>query len=141
MQDKILFPDETFFSTKYFDVMQDWEVPISGFFIIAPKRKIRSVSELTDNESKDFMNILRKVREGMRTVLKIKDVYLFENEDTSHNLFHLWIFPRCAWMERFGRKIESVRPIINYAKNNLATESVIREVKDSVEKMSKFMNK
>lgn len=134
MKDNILFPDENIITTKLFKVGQDWEIPIPGFYIIAPLRKINSISEFTDEESIEFINLIKTVRKGMREALKIEEVYLFQNEDTEHN-FHLWIFPRHAWMEQFGRKIESVKPIMEYAKENMINEPYIKEVKESVSKM------
>ena len=65
-------------------------------------------------------------------------VYLFENEDTKH-WFHLWVFPRFEWMEEFGQKVESVRPIINYAKEKMNTPKVREEVKEFVRKMRDYM--
>jgi len=138
MSDRILFPKEDVIDTKYFNIHQDREVPIPGFFIMEAKRKLRSVSEFTNEEAVEFMDLLRKVRKGMFEVLGIKDVYLFQDEDTSHN-FHLWIFPRHSWMEEFGRKIQSVRPIMNYAKENMITDVLIKEVKEHVKKIRKYM--
>ncbi len=137
---KKLFPEDKVMRTRLFDVGQDWETPIPGFFVIAPLRKIHSISEFTDREAVEFTNILRKLRTGMKDVLKIKDVYLFENEDTAHS-FHFWVFPRYRWMEKFGRKIESVRPIIEYAKKNMTKDSDLKEVRNSVKKMANFMKK
>ena len=74
----------------------------------------------------------------MKKVLGIKDVYLFQNEDSKHN-FHLWIFPRHKWMEKFGRKIQSVRPITEYAEKNMTKDGNIREVKDAVKQMKEYM--
>ncbi len=74
----------------------------------------------------------------MRDVLKIEDVYLFENEDTMHN-FHFWVFPRYMWMEKFGRGIESVRPIMEYAKKNMVKENDMKDLKESVKKMAAYM--
>lgn len=139
MEDKILFPNENIITTKLFNVSQDWEVPIPGFFIIAPLRKMKSISEFTNEESVEFMNLIRKVRNGMRDILKIDEVYLFQNEDTEHG-FHFWIFPRHDWMERFGRKIQSVRPIMNYAKENMLSDDVFKKVRDYVKKMKKYMS-
>ncbi|MCX6170890.1 MAG: hypothetical protein NTX65_16255 [Ignavibacteriales bacterium] len=138
MKNKILFPAENIITTKLFNVGQDWEVPIPGFFIMAPLRNLKSISEFSDEESAEFMKLIRKVRKGMRELLKIEEVYLFQNEDTEHG-FHLWIFPRYDWMEKFGRKIESVRPILNYAKEKMANEKVFKEVKDDVKKMKEYM--
>lgn len=74
---KKLFPNETVIITNHFDVHQDWEVPIPGFFIIATKRKIRSISEFTSQEAEEFINLIIKLRKGMEEVLNIKDVYFF----------------------------------------------------------------
>lgn len=138
MTDKMLFPKENIIITKYFDVHQDWEVPIPGFFIIASLRKIKSISEFTDEEANEFIDLIRNIRKGMKDILKIKEVYLFQNEDTGHD-FHLWMFPRHDWMEKFGKKIQSVRPIINYAKENMLDDNVAGEVKEYVQKMKNFM--
>ena len=126
--------------TKLFTVGQDWETPIPGFFIISPLRKVRSIAEFTDEEAIEFVNILRRLRKGMEEVLGIKDVYLFENEDTGSHNFHLWVFPRLEWMEKFGRKIESVEPIMTYAKEHMMTDEIFGEVRDYVKRMEKYMH-
>ena len=138
MLDETLFPNEKIIITKFFDAHQDWKVPIPGLFIIESLRKIRSIAELNDDEAADFINLIRKVRLGMKDILGIEDVYLFQDEDSRHG-FHLWMFPRHQWMEQFGRKIESVRPIINYAKENMANEEVFQQVKESAAKMRDYM--
>ncbi len=138
MAGKILFPDETVIRTGLFSVHQDREDPIPGFFIIEPLRKVRSVAEFTDEESEEFMRLLRELRRGMRTTLGVEDVYLFQNEDTEHD-FHLWIFPRLAWMEKFGRGIGSVRPIMDHAKREMARDDVTDEVKGWVRRMREYM--
>ncbi len=135
---KKLFPDENVITSKYFSVNQDWEVPIPGFFIIAPVRKLKSVAEFSEEEALEFIKLLQKVRRGMKEVLRINEVYLFQNEDSEHG-FHLWILPRHPWMERFGRKIESVRPIMNYAKKNMSGEKVLEEVREYVRKLKKYL--
>lgn len=135
---KKLFPDENVITAKYFSVSQDWEVPIPGFFIIAPVRKLKSVTEFSEEEALEFIKLLQKVRRGMKEVLRIDEVYLFQNEDSEHG-FHLWVFPRHQWMERFGRKIESVRPIMNYAKKNMTGEKVLKEVREYVDELKKFL--
>ena len=139
MPKKILFPNENIITTNLFNVGQDWEIPIPGFFIIAPLRKLKSIDEFSDEEAIEFINLIRKIREGMRNILKIENVYLFQNEDTEHG-FHLWMFPRYQWMEKFGRKIQSVRPIMNHAKENMLSENILKTVRESVIEMKKFMS-
>ncbi len=138
-QKKILFPDEEILDGKYFNTHQDWEVPIPGFFIMANKRKVVSINNFTDEEYLEFTESLRRIRKGMKDVLGIKEVYLFQNEDSTHG-FHLWIFPRYAWMEEIGKKIQSVRPIMEYATENMNTEEVLQKVREDVMKMKKYLN-
>ncbi|MBN2458180.1 diadenosine tetraphosphate hydrolase [Candidatus Woesearchaeota archaeon] len=139
MRDKPLFANLDIITTEQFKVGQDWDVPIPGFFIITPIRRLSSVDEFTDEEAAEFIGLIRNVRKGMRETLKIKEVYLFQNEDAEQG-FHLWVFPRHGWMERFGRKIQSVRLIMDYAKENMQNEDVFKEVKESVKKMKGFMS-
>lgn len=142
----VLFPKETVFQTETFEIEQDREVPIPGFFIIAPyksikaKRKLHSITDFTDKEAQELLNLIRCIRSGMRKVLNIEEVYFFQNEDSEHG-FHLWIFPRYEWMKKIGIKIQSVRPIINYAIKNMSHDKlVISDVKKYVSKMNKYMN-
>ena len=140
MNNKIMSSDELLVKeSKYFRIEQDNEVPIPGFFVIVAKRKVRSVVEFDEKESRDFMDILIKLRKGLANVLAIKDVYLFQNEDTKHN-FHLWVFPRYEWMDKIGRKIESVRPIMNYAKENLFNEEGLNKVRAAINNMRDYYN-
>lgn len=135
---KKLFANEKVILTKYFDVHQDWEVPIPGFFIVAIKRKIRSIAEFTDEEAIEFILLVKKIRQGMKKVLNIEDVYLFQNEDTKHD-FHLWMFPRYDWMEKFGIKIESVRPLMKHAQINMLDEETANQVKQAAKQMNDYM--
>jgi len=134
-----LFPDEVILTTNNFIVAQDWEVPIAGFFILSTRRKIRSIAEFTDEEAREFGGLIKKVRIGMNEVLNIKDVYFFQNEDSIHG-FHLWMFPRYEWMKDFGVKIESVRPIMQYAQGLEINEELLGEVKKSATIMKEYFD-
>ncbi len=136
---KNLFPDEIILTTDNFIVAQDWEVPIAGFFILSTRRKIHSISEFTDEEAREFGVLIKKVRIGMNEVLNINDVYFFQNEDLVHG-FHLWMFPRYDWMKEFGLKIESVRPIMQYAQGLEITEELLSEVKKSAAIMKDYFD-
>ena len=129
-------PNEEVIKAKYFSVYQDWEVPIPGFLILSPNRKMRSIMDFTDEESEEFIRLMIKTRRGMYKVLNIKEVYFFQNEDSEHG-FHLWIFPRFDWMDRFGKKIQSVRPIMEYAKENMINDK--DQVREYVAKMREYM--
>lgn len=156
MRETYLFSNEEVYRTEYFVVGQDWEVPIPGFMIVSPVREVRSIADFTQDEVVDFALTTHKVRRGMRDVLGIEEIYLFQNEDTAHN-FHLWMFPRYEWMEGFGRKVQSVRMIMSYAEKWIeefdrdfgcaqkavegkVREEIIDEVRAYAARMRAYMN-
>lgn len=127
-------------SSKYFDAHQDYEIPIPGFIIVASKRHLQSIDEFTENEQRDFIKFLCRLRSAQRQILGIEVIYMIQEEDTSHH-FHVWMFPRFDWMEeRFGRKIQSVRPIMEYARENMKTEPNIQEVETATQKLKQFFS-
>ncbi len=129
--------DEKILETENFVVGQDREVPIVGFFIIASKDKNKkSILDFSKAEFAELINLQAEIRNLMKEVLQIETVYFFQNEDSEHG-FHIWCFPRFLWMEKFGRKIESVRPIMNFAKENMWTEENLNSIKNSCELIRK----
>lgn len=125
--------------TDYFHAHQDVAYPIQGLIILASKRHIKCFDELTETEKLDYINLLTKIREAQRKVLGIETVYYFYNEDTTHH-FHTWMVPRYEWMNEFGRSIESVRPVLLHARNNMNSEANMKEVMSSIEKLSNELN-
>lgn len=134
-----LFPNQEVITTEYFDIHQDWETPIPGFFIIASRKNRVSIDEFDDKEMDEFFSLLKKLRKGMRDVLNIKTVSYWQDEGTHHKTFHLWVLPRHEWMEDFGTKIQSVRPIVTHARENMVNEKVFKEVREMVKKMADYM--
>ena len=134
-QEKIEVRGGSVIDTNYFDVSQDFEVPIPGFMIIATKRHLSSVDEFTDEEATEFTRILQATRKLQREVLGVESVYIHQEEDSSDH-FHVWMLPRYDWMEeKFGRKIESVRPIMDYSKNELKTAENLAKLDSSTERL------
>lgn len=129
---------DTILTTEHFDAHQDFEIPIPGFIIISSRRHLQSVDEFTDKEKLDFINTLIAIRAGMRKALNIDTVYLVQEEDTSHH-FHIWVFPRYNWMaEKFGKKTPSLRPIMEYARENLKTAENLKKVEDAINKLKTY---
>ncbi|MFD2999818.1 HIT family protein [Pontibacter toksunensis] len=100
--------------TPLFHAHQDVAYPIPGLVILASKRHVFGLDELTEEESIEYLQLLRRIRKAQREVLKIEHVYYFYNEDTTHH-FHTWLVPRYTWMYAFGRSVESVRPVLLHA--------------------------
>jgi diadenosine tetraphosphate (Ap4A) HIT family hydrolase len=126
--------------SEYFDAHQDYEIPIPGFVIVSSRRHIQSIDEFTEDEQRDFIKFLCRLRSAQRKVLGIEVIYIVQEEDTSHH-FHVWMFPRFDWMEeKFGRKIQSVRPIMEYARENMKTDDNIQEVETATQKLKQFFS-
>jgi diadenosine tetraphosphate (Ap4A) HIT family hydrolase len=106
--------------TPFFHAHQDVAYPVPGFVIVAARRHIQGLDELTGAEAHDLIDLMRRIRQAQRAVLGRAHVYYFYNEDTTHHL-HVWMIPRYPWMQEFGRSIESVRPALRHAQQHHTT--------------------
>ena len=118
--------------TKDFHAHQDVAYPIKGLVILASKRHITCLDELTEEEMLDYIHTLKTIRKAQREALGIEHVYYFYNEDTTHH-FHTWMVPRYDWMYEFGRSIESVRPALLHARNEMNTKEHVQEVVNAID--------
>lgn len=126
--------------TEHFHAHQDVAYPIKGLMIVASKRHIKCLDELTEEERLDYINVLSKIRKAQREVLEIEHVYYFYNEDTTHH-FHTWMVPRYEWMYRFGRSVESVRPVLLHARNEMNDQENVDEVMEAIRLLARELNK
>ena len=123
------------YETEYFHAHQDVAYPIKGLIILASKRHIKCFDELTEEEQLDYIHVLSKIRKAQRKLLDIEYVYYFYNEDTTHH-FHTWLVPRYEWMYEFGRSVESVRPVLLHARNQMNDEENMHEVIAAIKKLT-----
>lgn len=124
--------------TEYFHAHQDVAYPIKGLIILASKRHIFCFDELTEEEQLDYISLLTKIRKAQREVLGIDHVYYFYNEDTTHH-FHTWMVPRYKWMNEFGRSVESLRPVLRYARNEMNNQENVNEVIKAISLLTKAL--
>jgi diadenosine tetraphosphate (Ap4A) HIT family hydrolase len=121
----------TILETRNFHAHQDMTVPVPGLVIVAARRHVRCLDELTDEETNELLPLVSVIRRAQRTALGIEHVYYFYNEDTPAH-FHLWMVPRHDWMAQFGRSIESVRPAFLHARESFSNPEGLAEVERSV---------
>lgn len=117
----------TIAETAAFHAHQDVAYPIPGLVIVASRRHVKALDELSDAEAAEFIAFVRKIRARQREVLGIDCVYYFYNEDTSHH-FHMWMVPRYDWMTQFGRSVESLRPVLLHARDHMNSPEAFAEV-------------
>lgn len=125
--------------TEHFHAHQDVAYPVPGLVILASKRHLKALDELTEAERLDYINVLSKIRKAQRDVLGIEAVYYFYNEDTTHH-FHTWMVPRYDWMYAFGRSVESIRPVLLHARNEMNDDENIAEVRTAIAALTKALS-
>lgn len=126
--------------TAYFHAHQDVAYPIKGLVIVASKRHVIGIDDLTEEEQQDYIRFLAKVRRAQRETLGIEHVYYFYNEDTTHH-FHTWMVPRYEWMEGFGRSVESLRPVLLHARTQMNDRKSREEMLDGIQRLTGYLKK
>ena len=96
------------------------------------------MDEITEEEAEEYIRLVRRIRKAQRESLGIEYVYYFYNEDTTHH-FHLWMVPRYEWMDSFGRSVESVRPVLMHARNNMNDRDNLNKVIKSIDSLRKAL--
>jgi diadenosine tetraphosphate (Ap4A) HIT family hydrolase len=132
-------PGGAILETAFFHAHQDVAYPVPGFVILATKRHVRALDELTPEEAQEFITLVQRIRQAQRAVLGIEHVYYFYNEDTAHH-FHAWLLPRYPWMDAFGRSVESVRPALRYAQATLTTAADHAAVRAAVNRLHAYLS-
>jgi diadenosine tetraphosphate (Ap4A) HIT family hydrolase len=124
--------------TEHFHAHQDIAYPVPALVIVAARRHVRCLDELTDAETNELLPLMRRIRSAQRTGLGIEHVYYFYNEDTKHH-FHIWMVPRYPWMQQFGRSIESVRPALLHARDHMSGPTLMADVEQAAETLRKTL--
>lgn len=138
-KNEVELPVERIGRTKNFVVEQDFEWPIEGFLIIASKRHIHSILDFNKGEEKEFFQILKKSRKLMKKVLGIEKVTIVQEEDGQTSHFHVWLFPWHDWMKKHGTKLQNIKEIMKYAKENFSDKNHLDAIKKISQKLkSKF---
>ena len=125
--------------TENFILANDFEYPIPGFLIIGSKKHIQNITEFTQAEYGEVMDLLFKARKGMLDILKIEQATIIQEEGTQGSHFHIWLFPWYDWMKEIGTGVSSVRQIMKYAKENNGTKDVLERIISESEKLRDFI--
>ena len=113
--------------TENFFIQQDLEVPLKGFLIIASKKHLKSIAQLTLDEAIELTNLIYKSRLALNEISDINEVVIIQEERSNH--FHVWLFPKYNWMnELFENSLTDIRKIMQYVKLNMKSEKNIKEV-------------
>lgn len=120
--------------TANFVLHQDPEIPIKNFLIIASKKHVQSITQLTSQENLELFDLCYQARKALLSFEDIIDCKIIQEEHSAH--FHMWILPRYEWMnDIFDKTLSSVRLITKYAKKNCKSKNEIVYAVDKLRKM------
>ena len=124
--------------TEHFVVEQDFGYPIEGFMILVSKRHIKSISEFTDDEQKDFIDFMMKCRNAMKEKLGVEEITIIQEEPSSSSHFHVWLFPWLPWMSGYKKKVNNVMTIMDIAKKERSTTDELEKIKEASAKLKEY---
>lgn len=140
---EVTLPVERIAETEYFVAEQDFEYPIEAFVIVASKRHVKSILDLSEEERADLMSFLFSCRKAMKTQLGIDEVTFVQEEHSTSSHFHVWLFPWLPWMDEKGykRKVSEITSIMKVAKDKSMTEENTRTLRVSAQKLKSAISK
>jgi len=113
--------------TANFVLHQDPEIPIKGFLIVASKRHIQSIAEMSQVEAQELFSLVYRARLALQRLEDIQNVTLIQEERSKH--FHLWLLPRYAWMDKqFEHSLTAIRAVLREAKGSRKTHETVQEI-------------
>jgi diadenosine tetraphosphate (Ap4A) HIT family hydrolase len=120
-------------------VSQDWSLPIPNFIVVAPKRHLELLTDLTNEENEHIFGIVNKVILIMREKIGVNRINcLYKELENRH--FHIWIWSRDGWKERGINPILDMRELMDYAKNNMRQDENFKEIERTVEIMRRELS-
>ena len=129
------------YKTKHFGVMQDFEIPIDGFIIIAPNRHIETFAELTREEINELGELTLRVLTALKQ-LKVAEYFDFIFEEKPKRHLHFWLVPKPDWMtQKFGKVLKNIKQIQDYAIQNLKTPENAAQITSTCKRLKEILNK
>lgn len=91
-------------------------------------------------EEKEFLPFLIKVRTGMWNCLGVSKITFVQEEKSAHH-FHVWLFPWHEWMKEIGDGINSIKKIMEYARDTMKNEENLKKIEEDIIKIKFHLNK
>lgn len=125
--------------TQHFCVHQDPLIPLSGFLVIASRRHIQSIFEMSESEYEEFSRLVKATHYAIKEATKIEQLTTVQEESSIH--FHLWFFP---WtqdvIKKYGQpSLTKIREIMNAYRKRPVGEATWKELEKSIEKIKTLL--
>jgi len=122
------------FDGKYFDITQDYEIPIPGFMVLSSKRHVTNSKEFNDDEKKEFDDVIPKLFKAIRISTDTKEVQMlvsYKGTKGAPSHFHVALLPRYEWMTNLSLK--DIFEKGKKDKNLDKVKDVIKKIKESLD--------
>lgn len=129
-------PGGLIYEDEYITVGADTEIPLNGFIIIAVKRHVNSIADLTVTERHELIDYISKIIQELKELNIINEVTIVQEERSKH--LHVWIFP-CykKYKKMFGKGVGAIKNICEYVKLNSTSENV-KQCLNTVQKLKEY---
>lgn len=129
-------PGGLIYEDEYITVGADTEIPLNGFIIIAVKRHVNSIADLTVTERHELIDYISKIIQALKELNIINEVTIVQEERSKH--LHVWIFP-CyeKYKKMFGKGVGAIKNICEYVKSNASDEEV-QQCLNTVQKLKEY---
>lgn len=129
------------YRTDNFAVMQDVELPINGFIVIASIRHLEKFTELTEDEQIELTKLINKTLNILRNNGVAEEFNIILEEKKNYH-FHIWLMPRHKWMiEKFGKVLKNIKGIQEFAIENMKTKENLQDIMKTCELVKRELNK
>ncbi len=123
----------------HFCVHQDPLLPLPGFVVIASRRHIRSLGEMTEAEYAEFPGLVRETHMAIKKAAQIEYLTLIQEEHSSH--FHLWFFP---WLPEIAKRhgepsLAKIREIMAEVSREPISPEEWRKLEKIIEEIKVYM--
>ena len=114
---KFTIPSGIVYEDGVLIVSQDFEIPIEGLLVVAPKRHVVTFGELTDQERARIFEVSNKTINALKKVFPGITYGLVFDENGMH--FHVLLVPNHDWMKRvaYANPIMNIKAVFDHAKN------------------------
>ncbi len=65
----------------------------------------------------------------------------FVQEEKSTHHFHVWLFPWYEWMGKVGSGLDSVKRIMEYAREKMKNKENLKKIEEDTIKIKAYLNK
>ena len=133
---KLVPPGGMIYEDDIVTLAGDVEVPLNGFIILAPKRHVTSLEELSREERYHMQDVLVEGIKALKILGICENVSIVQEQ--KHHL-HVWLMPIYDWMKDDGCGVKNIRETFNIAKCN-ASKNGIFDVMYAIQRLKTYFS-